>query len=203
MLELDFGSLGIHPFNREALSQSDTTKTPERLYIPLLTPSRSRLSTEEARFESRYAEWLRKNHPEALTSTHQTSSHEQPKNAPQLLTSESLHRRLSFEKDSDSEGDVACHHTTTLSKTLSSMPKPKLKYPQLNENTSNRVLTSEQNLQKIERKEKEKEAKAKEKQKKAEERELRRLQKEEEKHNKGHKTRNSKKPATTGESWFF
>lgn len=195
-----FRVTGIHPFNRNALSESNPSKSPEKLkYIPLLTPSRSNLSTEEARFEARYAEWLQKNHPEAVNSSYQTSSHEQPEDAPQLVTSESFHRMLHFEEASDD--DVSHHHTTTLTKTLSSMPKPKLKYPEIKESNSNRVLTSLENLKKIEKKEKEKEDKARDKQKRAEERELKRLRKEEEKRNKGQKKpRKSKKSATTGKN---
>ena len=142
------------------------------VHIPLLTPSHRddascNLSTEEARFEARYAEWLKKNHPEAVDSGQHTSSREQPEDAVQLFTSESLHRRLSFAEDGDD--DVRQLHKTTLSKTLSSMPKPTLKYPELKENISNRVLTSLDNLKKIQDKEKEKEEKAKDKQRKQKE----------------------------------
>ena len=214
-----FRVTGIHPFNRNALNPTDPLpdKLPEKSglkYVPLLTPShkvdtsRSFTAEEDSMFEARYSKWLEKHHPEAAHLDCSAYPSETQKDSAHLDTSSEIQRKLSFVDEDDLPG---YHHQTVLSKTLLSIPKPTLKFLALKENSSTRVLTSEQNLKRIEQREKEKQQKEMQKEerkkqkefKKKEKQEQSQLRKEQRAKKSAKKSGSVKSPSTGNLNWEY
>ena len=180
---------GVYPFDRHVVvprkpKRASLAERTGLKFIPLCSPSRKqpdntsamvpRFSPEEiARFQvrfeeeydlpdERYRQWVRMYHPESPPLREHDSS--SPPADPESPASQ-LHP-IPLSEDENR----TLPHSTFLSCLLSERV-PQVKYPSPVHKSSGRVLTSSENLLRLEEKRKEKEAAAEEKQRRKEERE--------------------------------
>ena len=188
-----FRCTGICPFDRSAIRPVQSSYNPTSLaertglkFIPLCSPARSDVGCCESfseedvrsyshRFDhSLYDRSVRKYDPEVLRSTENDDGEDdisQRSLSPDFEDTPT--QKLSF----DDASHPLLQRQTTLAKTLAKIPKPKIKYPCLNDKKVGRVLTSADNLRIIEEKENEKQESIRKKEERRLDREKKRAEK--------------------------